>query len=506
MKILIFGANGMAGHIIALYFKEQGYDVTGFTRRPISYCKNILGDAANPADVKAAIESDDFDIVINAIGILNQFAEENKSMAVMLNGYLPHFIADTLKDKKARLIHISTDCVFAGNTGPYYEDSFPDGKIFYDRSKAIGEINDDKNLTFRNSIVGPDPNEKGIGLFNWFMKQNGSVGGYTGAIWTGVTTLTLAKAMESAIKENLTGLYNLVNNESINKFDLLGLFNKYFRHGEITINPNDKLQLDKSLRHKRTDFSFQVPSYDQQVNLTLASSEKLDLMYEYCGNVTSAISSGQIVPITDYLDSYGSDMKSQISDSDWKCVTFNGDIYGVPANKEKATGWGFAMNKEMADATGIDYSSIKTEEELEPLLEKVKEMYPDVYPIVSNNGSMSLMTDQDDLGGDIGSLESASGDNTTVINYYGTDEYMNEMKLRYDWAQKGLLMPDASTSTENANSLIGAGKGFGRFTNTKPGIEKEMEKEVGKEVVVLEMVKPYTTTTVSYTHLTLPTT
>lgn len=236
-------------------------------------------------------------------------------------------------------------------------------------------------------------------------------------------------------------------------------------------------------------------SYDQQVNLTLASSEKLDLMYEYCGNVTSAISSGQIVPITDYLDSYGSDMKSQISDSDWKCVTFNGDIYGIPANKEKATGWGFAMNKEMADATGIDYSSIKTEEELEPLLEKVKEMYPDVYPIVSNNGSMSLMTDQDDLGGDIGSLESASGDNTTVINYYGTDEYMNEMKLRYDWAQKGLIMPDASTSTENANSLIGAGKGFGRFTNTKPGIEKEMEKEVGKEVVVLEMVKPYTTTT-----------
>lgn len=236
-------------------------------------------------------------------------------------------------------------------------------------------------------------------------------------------------------------------------------------------------------------------SYDQQVNLTLGSSEKLDLMYEYCGNVTSAISSGQIVPITDYLDSYGSDMKSQISDSDWKCVTFNGDIYGVPANKEKATGWGFAMNKEMADATGIDYSSIKTEEELEPLLEKVKEMYPDVYPIVSNNGSMSLMTDQDDLGGDIGSLESASGDNTTVINYYGTDEYMNEMKLRYDWAQKGLIMPDASTSTENANSLIGAGKGFGRFTNTKPGIEKEMEKEVGKEVVVLEMVKPYTTTT-----------
>ena len=265
MKILVLGASGMAGHVIALYFKEQGYDVTGFTRRPISFCKNILGDAMKPEVVKAAILSDNYDVVINAIGVLNQNAEDHKSMAVMLNGYLPHFIADTLRDTPTKLIHMSTDCVFAGNTGPYYEDSFPDGKIFYDRSKAIGEVNDEKNLTFRNSIVGPDCNEKGIGLFNWFMKQQGPINGFTGAIWTGVTTLTLAKAMEQAINENLTGLYNLVNNDSINKFDLCSLFNKYFRNGSIEIHPSDKLQLDKSLRHRRTDFSFVVPSYEQQI-------------------------------------------------------------------------------------------------------------------------------------------------------------------------------------------------------------------------------------------------
>ena len=265
MKILVLGASGMAGHIITLYFKEQGYDVTGFTRRPVSFCKNIIGDAMNPYGVKSAILSDDYDVVINAIGVLNQNAEDHKSMAVLLNGYLPHFIADTLIDSKTKLIHMSTDCVFAGNTGPYYEDSFPDGKIFYDRSKAIGEVNDAKNLTFRNSIVGPDCNEKGIGLFNWFMKQEGPINGFTGAIWTGVTTLTLAKAMEQAIRENLTGLYNLVNNESINKFDLCDLFNKYFRNSKVVINPSDKLQLDKSLRHRRTDFSFVVPSYEQQI-------------------------------------------------------------------------------------------------------------------------------------------------------------------------------------------------------------------------------------------------
>lgn len=265
MKILVLGASGMAGHVISLYFKEQGYDVTGFTRRPISFCKNIIGDAMKLEEVKAAILGDDFDIVINAIGVLNQDAEDHKSIAVMLNGFLPHFIADTLRESKTKLIHMSTDCVFAGNTGPYYEDSFPDGKIFYDRSKAIGEVNDDKNLTFRNSIVGPDINEKGIGLFNWFMKQEDSINGFTGAIWTGVTTLTLAKAMEEAVKQNLTGLYNLVNNESISKFDLCGLFNKYFRNGRIVINPSDKLQLDKSLRHRRADFSFVVPSYEQQI-------------------------------------------------------------------------------------------------------------------------------------------------------------------------------------------------------------------------------------------------
>lgn len=265
MKVLVLGASGMAGHIIALYFKERGYDVVGFTRRPISYCKNIIGNALSVDDLRNAILGDDYDAVINCIGILNQNAEWNKADAVFLNGYLPHFIADVLRNSKAKLIHMSTDCVFAGNTGHYYEDSLQDGRTFYDRSKALGEVNDDKNLTFRNSIIGPDPNENGIGLFNWFMKQDGPIDGYTGAIWTGVTTYTLAKAMEQALKENLCGLYNLVNNESISKFDLLQLFNQYFRDDAVNINPNDKLQLDKSLRCSRTDFSFVVPSYEHQI-------------------------------------------------------------------------------------------------------------------------------------------------------------------------------------------------------------------------------------------------
>ena len=101
---------------------------------------------------------------------------------------------------------MSTDCVFSGKTGGYDESSLRDGETFYDRSKALGELENQKDLTFRNSIIGPDLNEEGIGLFNWFMKQTGEINGYTKAMWTGVTTLTLAKAMESAVQQGLTGL------------------------------------------------------------------------------------------------------------------------------------------------------------------------------------------------------------------------------------------------------------------------------------------------------------
>lgn len=264
-RILILGSIGMAGHIITLFFKEKGKDVTAYSMTPFPYCDNIIGNAFETEKFKSMLLNGQYDVIINCIGILNQTAEDNHSEALYLNSYLPHLIADTIKDKTTKLMHMSTDCVFAGNTGPYYEKSLRDGATFYDRSKALGEVEDNKNLTFRNSIIGPDMNENGIGLFNWFMKQKGTIKGFTGALWTGVTTLTLAKAMEKAIEENLCGLYNLVNNESISKYDLLVLFNKYFRNNSLTILKNDDLKLDKSLRNTRNDFSFVVPSYDQMV-------------------------------------------------------------------------------------------------------------------------------------------------------------------------------------------------------------------------------------------------
>ena len=265
MKVLVLGASGMAGHIVALYFKERGHEVVSFSRTPFLFTENIIGDVFDTQKFISILLEGNYDVVINCIGILNQVAENNHSKAVYLNSYLPHLIAETFKDSFTKFIHMSTDCVFAGNSGPYFENSFCDGKSFYDRTKALGEINDIKNLTLRNSIIGPDMNKNGIGLFNWFMLQNKTVNGYTGAIWTGVTTLTLAKAMEAAASQNLCGLYNLVNNDNISKYNLVKLFNKYFRNELLNIKENERYVSDKTLLNTRTDFNFRVPSYEQMI-------------------------------------------------------------------------------------------------------------------------------------------------------------------------------------------------------------------------------------------------
>lgn len=267
MKFLVFGCSGMAGHLISLYLKEQGHSVTGYARRKFTPIDCITGDVSELDKIKKLIENNEFDVVINAVGILNQMAETDKASAVFVNSYFPHFLANVIERVGGLLIHMSTDCVFAGNTGPYKENSLRDGLTFYDRSKALGEVENHKNcLTLRNSIIGPDVNPAGIGLFNWFMSQTGpSINGYTHAMWTGLTTLELAKIMENAASKRITGLVNMVNGDNISKYDLLKLFNHYFRNDELNIIPYDAVWLDKTLVRTNFDFDYIVPSYSSMI-------------------------------------------------------------------------------------------------------------------------------------------------------------------------------------------------------------------------------------------------
>ena len=195
MNFFVLGCNGMAGHTISLYLKEQGHTVFGFDRSKSQYISSVAGDAHDTEFLRKLISEGKYDSVINCIGILNQFAEQNKALASFLNSYFPHFLAETTAGTDTQVIHMSTDCVFSGKRGEYTEVDFRDGETFYDRSKALGELEDEKNITLRNSIIGPDINSKGIGLLNWFMHQQIEIDGYTKAMWTGQTTLQLAKTM-----------------------------------------------------------------------------------------------------------------------------------------------------------------------------------------------------------------------------------------------------------------------------------------------------------------------
>ena len=265
MRFLVLGCNGMAGHMISLYLKEQGHDVLGFARTKSNVVDSVAGDATDTAFLKELIRVNKFDTVLNCIGLLNQFAENNKANAVFLNSYFPHLLAQITEGTDTQVIHMSTDCVFSGKRGQYTENDLRDGTTFYDRSKALGELEDEKNLTLRQSIVGPDIKASGIGLLNWFMQQHGEVTGYTGAMWTGQTTLQLAKTMEVAAKERAHGLYNMVPDTSISKCDLLTLFNKYIRKEKVVIVPVDKMAADKSLKRTRWSFDYKIPDYETMV-------------------------------------------------------------------------------------------------------------------------------------------------------------------------------------------------------------------------------------------------
>ena len=104
--------------------------------------------------IRKLIHENNYDAVVNAVGILNQDAENNKSYAVLLNSYLPHYLSDVTKDMKTKIVHISTDCVFSGKTGGYTETSLRDGETFYDRTKALGEIQNNKDLTSEIQLLG----------------------------------------------------------------------------------------------------------------------------------------------------------------------------------------------------------------------------------------------------------------------------------------------------------------------------------------------------------------
>ncbi len=267
-KILVIGTKGMAGHVIKKYFSEKLEYVTyGIARNVVESELEFNLDISNTDRLYEIIKKHSFNVIINCIGILNKDAENNPEKAIWFNSYFPHLLEKWLKETETKLIHISTDCVFSGKKGAYKDNDWKDGIGFYAQSKALGEIINMKDLTVRTSIIGPELNENGIGLFHWFMSQelNQSINGYSQAFWSGITTIELAKVIHEMIQQNIVGLYQVARADKIDKYGLLQVFNKVFRENSLSIIENNKYKVDKSLISTRIDFMYKLPTYFEMV-------------------------------------------------------------------------------------------------------------------------------------------------------------------------------------------------------------------------------------------------
>lgn len=227
MKIAVLGTKGMLAHVM-IDVLSQNHDVTGISLRG-----KDLG----------SINLMPYDVVINCVGILVKESELRKDRAVFYNTLLPHYLEYNCP---AKVIHISTDCVF--------DDTF------YGKTKLLGEIDNSKDVTLRTSIIGPELDPRGSGLFNWFMHQKRPVSGYGKAMWNGVTTIQLAKCIDEVIDQNLSGIQNIGTKNGISKYDLLQIINRRFGKSLI-IAELDKGE-DKRLK-PTTDMV--LPDYETQI-------------------------------------------------------------------------------------------------------------------------------------------------------------------------------------------------------------------------------------------------
>jgi len=258
MKITVVGSRGMAGHVIVKYLEQQGHTVSAVDRTVLD---------VEHGNVDQFFDSLDADFVVNAIGLLVKDCIDRPDRAIAINSWWPQYCAHKLKDTNTRLIHLSTDCVFDGQRGNYFEEDAHTEINAYGRSKSFGEVNNSKDITFRMSIIGPEL-KNGTGLLNWVLtNKNTELPGWDNAWWNGITTLQLAKCIDQYINcPTITGVYHLVNNDvRINKYDLLCKINEVYGLGKTIVCTQGPKPINKILVDTRGNIDFAIPDYDTQL-------------------------------------------------------------------------------------------------------------------------------------------------------------------------------------------------------------------------------------------------
>jgi dTDP-4-dehydrorhamnose reductase len=261
VKLLVLGATGMLGNAVLRVFAESpGYEVTGSARSPSSRNRlppNVRGrvlcgvDVENPDALAQLLATVRPDVVVNCIGLVKQLSQADDPLAALpINSLLPHRLARLCALANARLIHISTDCVFYGDRGGYREEDISDARDLYGRSKYLGEVDYPNAVTLRTSIIGHEL-DSAHGLVGWFLAQQGQVRGYSRAVFSGLPTVELARVMRDFVipDPELRGLYH-VSAGAINKLDLLRLVAQAYGK-DIEIVSDEKVVIDRSLDSTR---------------------------------------------------------------------------------------------------------------------------------------------------------------------------------------------------------------------------------------------------------------
>lgn len=278
MRILVLGGDGMLGHQL-LKSLSVSHEVRATIRRNYEEYKHI--DMFRPdncyfgIDVcssSALIETfSDFqpEAIINAVGIVKQRVFENEVRPFLeINALFPHQLSQLCKLLKARLVHISTDCVFRGDRGEYTDDATSDAIDVYGRTKSLGEVHASHAITLRTSIIGLEL-QRFRSLIEWFLAQKGTIKGYKRAIYTGLTTLELSRVIEKVLTQHsdLSGVWQ-VSSEKISKYDLLCTLNEKLERNDLQIEMDQDFFCDRSLDGSRFSeaIGYHVPSWDMMLS------------------------------------------------------------------------------------------------------------------------------------------------------------------------------------------------------------------------------------------------
>ena len=268
-KVLVLGNKGMLGHVLYETFQANDnfkkYDVIGINRSVDNADSNSYTlDVLKLDELEHFIKNKQPNYIVNCIGSLVEASINRPSLAIQTNSLLPHFLNEISEKYNFKLIHISTDCVFDGSKGRYKESDKKTETNYYGLTKNLGEINNDRNLTIRTSIIGPEIKLKTTGLFDWVISQKcNTIHGYSRAIWSGLTTIELAKFIIWSLDKEITGIVHATNSLGISKYDLVKLINKTFDLN-IDVLENKDYEIDKTLLNTKIN-NYNFPSYIKMI-------------------------------------------------------------------------------------------------------------------------------------------------------------------------------------------------------------------------------------------------